>query len=149
MSVWCTILAFAADDHDVDRCARWVPCTQAEAEVAGRVAYGEDARWRYDGARPCTCAAGPLAYQQSHVVPSLDGPRAGSFDLAAVAPHIGQRGDYDAGRDEDGTHLPYLRIGLRGCPDEPDVVVLDRDQVRELHGQLDWFLDNCDPEVSS
>lgn len=146
--MWCTILAFAADDHE-ESCARWVLCPLAEAQAAARAMFGDDVSYRYDGTRRCTCAAGPLAYRQSHVVPSLDDPRAGSFDLAAVAPHIGQRGDYDAARDEDGTHLPYLRIGLRGSPDEPDVVVLDRGQVRELHGQLGWFLDHCDPEGAS
>jgi hypothetical protein len=149
MSIWCTILDFADDDHDVDRCDRWIPCTSEQAQAAGRAAYGTDAWWLYDDTKPCTCAAGPLAYQKSHVVPTADGPRAGVFDLASIAPHIGPDCRYSEDRDVHGTHLPFLRVGLQGSEEEPGVVVLDRRQVAELHRVTGWFLEHCDPEPAA
>lgn len=140
MSIWGTILDFSDDDHAED-CARWVACSREEADASGLGMYGGDLAWRYDDTRPCTCAAGPLAYLRSHVVPTADGQRAGNFDLASIAAHIGPDREY---RDEDGTHLPYLRVGLRGSPEEPDVVVLDEPKVRELHRVLTWWLANVD-----
>lgn len=140
MSIWCTILDFSDDDHAED-CARWVACSRAEADANGLGMYGGDLAWRYDDSRPCTCAAGPLAYQKSHVVPTAADPRAGNFDLASIAAHIGPDHDY---RDEDGTHQPYLRIGLRGSDAEPDVVVLDEAKVRQVFNALWSWLANVD-----
>lgn len=146
MSIWCTILGFHADDH-ADDCGRWVPCTRDEADASGRGMYGNDRFWRYDSALPCTCAAGPLAYQRSHVVPLPEHPREGRFDLASVASHIGP--DHEYRDDPDETHLPYLRVSLRGSDAEPDTVVLDRTQVRKLHAATGHWLAYCDSEVES
>jgi hypothetical protein len=67
------------------------------------------------------------------------------FDLASVASHIGPDGRYREDEDNpDETHLPYLRVGLRGCEEEPDVVVLDVAQVRAIFETLAWWLGNVD-----
>ena len=146
MSIWCTILDFSADDHD-HCCARWVECDEDTAKQASM--WSGNRSWRYDADRPCTCDAGPIAYQKSHVVPEPPHPRAGRFDLGSIAPHIASQDvRYDEPRDEDGTHLPYLRVALQGAEDEPDVVVLDFAQVAKLHDTLGWWLGNCDPEVA-
>lgn len=144
MSIWCTILDFHADDHAED-CGRWVACSREEADASGRGMYGGDSGWRYDDSLTCTCAAGPLAYQESHVLPLPEHPRDGRFDLGSVASLIGPNREY---RDEYGTHLPYLRVSLRGSDAEPDTVLLDRKQATELRDSLVWFCDHMDPEVS-
>lgn len=145
MSIWGTVWHIADDDHAED-CARWVECGREEAETAERWSAGDDRAWRYDPALPCTCAAGPLAYQRSHVVPAVDGPRAGNVELATVASHIGPDRCY---RDEDGTHLPFVRLSLRGSKDEPDTVVLDRRHAAELLEALRWAVEEMEPEVTA
>lgn len=147
MSIWCTILDFSADDHAED-CARWIPCAPGDPVPSGRARYGDKGMWRYDDGVDCSCSAGPLGYRKSHVIPAPSDQRAGLFDLASIAAHIGPDHEY---RDEDGTHQPYLRVGLRGSAEEPDVVVLDREQVQELHQVTGWWLEHCDPtgEVSA
>lgn len=145
MSIWSTTLDFAADDHDPS-CDRWVPCTREEAEEAGHWMGGGGQYARHDPTRPCTCGAGPLAYQRSHVLPRADHPRAGYLDLASVAFHIGPDGRYDEQRDmDDHHHLPFLRLSARGSDEEPDTVVLDRRQAQELRDALVWFCDHMDP----
>lgn len=146
MSIWCTIYQTTSDDHD-HHCARWIPSDETTAQTSpGRFFYRTDGSvHRYEPRIRCTCGAGPLTYQRSHVVPQSDHLREGHFDLASIASHIGPDGHYREDEENlDETHLPYLRVGLHGSDAEPDVVVLDIDQARAVHETIGWFLENVD-----
>lgn len=81
----------------------------------------------------------PLLYRRSHVLPSLDDPRGGVFDLAYIPGFI-TRGGRDDGPKDDEDVWPFLRVSLRGAADEPDTIVLDVNQVRELRDELNGWL---------
>jgi hypothetical protein len=87
----------------------------------------------------------PLIYRQSHIIPSPDDPRGGSFELGAI-PAFLTRSGYDDGADEDAW-WPYLRVSLlAGEPDE-DTIVLDAEQVRALRDELTDWLERIDPDL--
>lgn len=82
MSIFARAISIDADDH-TERCARWVPLDDGVC-CSGQLLVTPDRRYRYDNTRPCTCHTGPLRYDGSHILPSGDGPRAGSVDLAEI-----------------------------------------------------------------
>lgn len=121
MSIWASTVVFV-DDFHADGCRRLV--------------QRRDGVWEENRRRRCTCDCGPIAYQGSHVMPSERDRRAGRFDLAEIPGYV---------RSEPGGELepppyPWLRVGAceRGGGDA--VVLLDRDQVAQVHAYLtDWL----------
>ncbi len=137
MSLWATALHFDADDH-ADHCARWVPCTREEAQAAGRSAFAGDRHWRYDSTRPCTCQAGPLRYQGSHVLPSDDDPRGGCVEVAMIPGFIEREGrTLDGAGPDDTPCWPWIRLSVG-----EGTAVLTRTQVAEIHAYLGEWLSN-------
>lgn len=138
MSIYATVVNVDSDDH-ADRCARWVPCTEQEALNAGRGAFGDREWWRYDAEKPCTCAAGPIQYQGSHILPSDDDPRDGSVSLCMIPGFIERDGRAlaDAGAD-DRPCWPWLRLSMN-----TEQVVLTRAHVQEIHDYLGQWLRNA------
>jgi hypothetical protein len=84
----------------------------------------------------------PMLYRGSHVLPSMDDTRGGSFDLGLIPGHITRDGHDDG--DEDGAVWPFLRVGMRGSEEEPDTLVFDVEQVEQLHADLGWWLAHVD-----
>jgi hypothetical protein len=81
----------------------------------------------------------PYGYRKSHILPTADDPRAGSFDLGLIPGFIRRDGDREDLEDEDAA-WPYLRVSLTGSDEEPDTIVLDVDQVTSLVEVLnDWL----------
>lgn len=121
MSVWGTLWE-ASGDHHASTCAVWVP--------DGDHLLGLDLR------RPCTCGqpGAPIAYQESHILPSADDPRGGYVSVAAIPGHITRDGRDDGPDDEYGV-WPWLRISV-GQED----AVLDEPLVRGLREALDGWL---------
>lgn len=137
MSIYASVIHFDADDH-ADHCARWVPCTREEAQTAGRAAFADDKHWRYDRAQPCTCQAGPLRYQGSHVLPSDDDPRAGCVEVGMIPGFIEREGRELIGATEDDHPCwPWLRLSV-----SEGTAVLTRTQVQEIRDYLDHWLSN-------
>lgn len=130
MSIWATSLVVAADDH-ADGCTRLVR------------EPGHGSVWREDPTRPCTCHAGPIVYQGSHVMPADGDPRGGWFDLAEIPGFI-RRDGQDADGDDDPSH-PWLRVGMRSARGD-GVVVLTRDQVARIHAYLGGWLELTEGE---
>jgi hypothetical protein len=84
----------------------------------------------------------PIAYQGSHILPSTDAPRAGNFDLGLINGWITAQGR--TGPADEETLWPYLRVGAgdaQGCQVE---MVLDAEQVEQLHTDLGWWLEHVD-----
>jgi hypothetical protein len=147
MSIYATSLYLDADDHD-EACTRWAPWPNDTPCPPGRCALIANGRtYVEDPTRPCTCGVGPIAYQQSHVLPADDDPRGGSFDLAEIPGFI-TRGDrkltFADGEDPDYTERvwPWLRASVNG-----ETVVLDRAQVARIHAYLGEWLVRSDGEA--
>jgi hypothetical protein len=123
MSIWATTLTIADDDH-IDGCTRLVRDPEFEA------------LWHLDPDRPCTCQAGPVRYQGSHVTPSDTDERVGCFDLAEIPGYV-----HGA---EDDPPRPWLRIALSGRPRRGvrhhEEALLDRTQVARVHAELGRWL---------
>lgn len=138
MSIYGSTVMFADDEH-ADHCGKWVHV--GYKQPSGLYAIHNDGTYselRDD--RACTCKAGPIAYQGSHILPSDDDPRAGDFDLAEIPGFITRDGRDD--RDEDSP-WPWLRVGAddgkRG--DGGVVLLLDVHQVREVWEYLGSWLE--------
>lgn len=88
----------------------------------------------------------PIVYRRSHVLPSADDPRGGSFELASIPAFLTRDGCDDS--KEDGTTCwPYLRVSLNTTDPDEDTVVLDRAQVEALRDELTGWLDRVDPDL--
>lgn len=88
----------------------------------------------------------PYGYRKSHIIPTREDSRAGYFDLGYIPGFITRDGsDSD---DVEGIEniWPYLRVSLRGSHEEPDTIVMDVDQVVELHRELGWWIERVKRE---
>lgn len=122
-------------------------------------AWGVDAdehaeRCRRRRGKSCTCGAGPVAYHASHLLPDADSPRAGSVDVAEIPGWIDRPGKPALDPEETGERVwPWLRWWIAGGPtDLPPghgVVLLDRDQVVDLHEYLGRWLERSGTEGDS
>lgn len=151
MSIYASTWAADADDH-TDDCDRWVE-VPAVPRPSGdlRVAYA-DGRWFVlDDARPCTCGAGPVRYDGSHVLPDVDSPRSGSVDVAEIPGWITRPGRPPLDPEETGERVwPWLRLwvtadGPKDLPPGNAVVLLDRDQIADMHAYLGRWLERSEP----
>lgn len=115
MSIWATILTIADDWHTAG-CDRLVRDAEFEA------------LWTVEPDRPCTCNAGPVVYQGSHVMPTDVDPRAGSFDRGEIPGYV-RSDDYYAVPE------PWLRFGVN-----QETVLLDRAQVERVSATLRAWL---------
>lgn len=83
----------------------------------------------------------PYRYQQSHILPSQDGPRDdpgdGLVQLATIPSYITRDGRDD--QPEDGTPWPWLRLSVN----EADTVLHAR-QAREVRDALTAWLEQVD-----
>jgi len=140
MSIYGSTWDTDADDHEQD-CARWVECSCPDSRTAhGRWMGGNDGRhWRYDGNLPCSCLCGPIVYQGSHILPSDEDRRGGSFGFGEIAGFITRDGRDDGPEDEDQP-WPYLRVTMHTEDiDEPQDVVLDGPLIESLTDYLVAF----------
>lgn len=157
MSIFATALSLDAAGHN-ERCTRWALLAGDDPDP-GRMLLCDDKRYRYDDARPCTCSAGPLRYDASHLLPEPDGQRAGFVSLCEIPGFISRPGRELCGDDDEcpkpATQCcdrvwPYLRLWVwdgrvresgsdfTGCP-----VLLDRDQVEQVHAYLGRWLERA------
>ncbi len=136
MSIFATALHFDADDHH-EGCRRWVACGKQEALDAGRAMFGVG-WWRYDPDQPCTCQAGPLRYQGSHVLPSDDDPRGGCVEVGMIPGFIEREGRVlDGAGPDDLPCWPWMRLSVH-----EGTAVLTRTQVAEIHAYFGEWLNN-------
>jgi hypothetical protein len=128
MSIYATTVMIDDDEHDPG-------CAQLVAVP------GTAAMLTLDPAQPCTCAAGPIAYQGSHILPADTDPRAGTFDLGAIPGFITglDRPALHDGDGEDWPYHPWLRVSVNA-----ETVVLDRRQVERVREELDRWLTALD-----
>lgn len=136
--------AFGSDDHSWrgKRCERWKRCKATdEWHLATPTAY-----YRLVPTVDCTCLCGPIAYQQSHVLPADSDPRAGSFDLSIIAGFISLGPDRPALSDDTFPYWPWLRVTVHESDGgDPATVVLDRWQVKQMRDQLTFWLKHSAP----
>lgn len=140
MSLFGTTVAFDSADHKVD-CGKWTE-TDPSVDPFSACRWDTDGKvYELDPVKPCTCNAGPIFYQGSHILPAATDLRAGWFSLAEIPGFITRDGrDDNAPEDDDGA-WPWLRVSIRedGAEDVQDVL-LDREQVTELRDYLsDWI----------
>jgi hypothetical protein len=79
----------------------------------------------------------PYVYRASHIVPSLDGPRAGWLEVARIPDYV--EGVGEAWRN-------FLRLDVCGEGDEAQTVLLDRRQVTAVIDTLNRWLDDTAQE---
>lgn len=118
VSIYGSLPAPNDDEHE-DSCVRWDK---------------RDNCWEISN-RPCDCGQpdAPLVYHGSHVLPSEDGERGGSVDLALIPSHITRDGRDD--QPEDEKPWPFLRFGVN-----EETVVLTLRNVRQIHETLTEWL---------
>lgn len=126
MSIYATILSIDDGDH-AEGCKRLVR-KRGWSEI--------------DNRRPCTCQAGPIAYQGSHVFPPSTVTRQGWFGLAAIPGHINSR-ELKPLSEDMHPYWPWLRVSLGTVPGQAEGqgnVILDRQQVALLIERLqEWM----------
>lgn len=91
---------------------------------------------------------GPVAYRQSHVIPSADDPRKGSLHTAHVPGFLTRDGYDDAGDGEDRPWWPFLRLSLATDVPGEDTVILDVTQVDALIADLVEWRANVNEELT-
>jgi hypothetical protein len=84
----------------------------------------------------------PIAYQASHILPSTDDPRAGNFELGLINSWITATGR--TGPADEEALWPYLRVGAGDAQGQQVELVLDVEQVEQLHTDLGWWLEHVD-----
>lgn len=127
MSIFASMQAPCDRDH-TDECALWDKT--------------EPDSWEFSG-RPCDCGqpGAPIVYKGSHVLPEETDERGGWVDIALIPPHVRYwRENPDAPthtEPDTDTHPPepFLRWGVNN-----DTVILTREQVKEIHAELTWWL---------
>lgn len=136
MSIYGTTVTFDAHEH-ADDCAKWTPII----DQIGTRLDNDGGQFVLSHDVACSCAAGPIRYLGSHVLPSNTDERGGSFAVGELAGFITRDGR-DDGPEEDDDAWPWLRVTIReaGAEDCQDVV-LDRAQVTELRDYLSSWLD--------
>jgi hypothetical protein len=97
MSIYATILSIEDE-------RQWIAEMKAEGIDAGVIRDGDPLPEDLDA---------PIIYQGSHAVPTEEGLRGGSVDLALIPSHITRDGRDD--NPEDGRPWPYLRLGVHSC----------------------------------
>lgn len=126
MSIYASTFVVDADHH-ADGCKKL------------RKVRGTERVYQISDKRPCTCKAGPLVYQASHILPSDDDTRGGCFDLGAIPGFIEREGHPPLSDDEDWPYWPWLRVSVNA-----ETVVLTREQVKGLHETLGFWLEHTD-----
>lgn len=114
MSIWCPMWDVSDDEHDVS-CARMIKI--------GRDAY--EIRRDVD----CTCGAGPIAYQASHLNPEVDHRRAGTVYVSYIPDHV------------YGRRMPYLRVIVNQSAvviEHKDALALREALARWIDGEAEW-----------
>jgi hypothetical protein len=154
MSIYAS--AWSTDaGHHAARCGRWAPVEHGqEPEDAALAWWADGSLSRLDDTRPCTCSAGPVGYQGSHILPSADDARAGSVDVAEIPGWIHRVGRPALDPEETGEAVwPWLRLWVESAGWDlgpPNVVVLlDRAHVAGLHAYLGRWLDRAVPDPPS
>ena len=126
MSIFASLAAPDDANHE-DGCAFYVedPPGSASYEFSGK---------------PCDCGqpSAPFVYQGSHVLPTDTDERGGTVDLALIPHHITRDGRDDRGENEGP--WPWLRLGVN-----ESTVILDRGQVKQIVGELKWWLTATTP----
>jgi hypothetical protein len=84
----------------------------------------------------------PILYQGSHVLPSADDPRGGNLDLGMIHGWVTCQGR--TGPADEEALWPYPRVGAGDGPDRQVELILDVDQVEQLHTDLGWWLAHVD-----
>lgn len=138
MSIYSTWLSIDDESHEVD-CDTWQEVTKEVARNSGSYMSTYNNKYFVRVDRPCTCQSnGPIIYQGSHVNPSEDDPRGGVVHVSAIPNHCHP----DArGTDDPGKPVEFLRVGVEpGDPDQGNMVVLTRGQVKKLRNILDQWL---------
>lgn len=144
MGIYSSWWFHSSDDHDL-LCAKWSRHLVPGSKVS--LHAGEDTFF-LDDSVPCSCNAGPLIYQGSHINPGPEDRRGGSVDVAAIPNHCHPS---VRASGEAGPPVEFLRLGVRedpttyqgGYPGDA-TVVLDRDAVRQLRDVLDLWLNTPD-----
>lgn len=151
MSIYASTWGTDADDH-ADNCRRWNRGRRkGKARGPTRAHFADGATAWLDNSRPCTCHAGPVRYDGSHILPDEASPRAGSVDLAEIPGWITRADRPPLDPDETGERVwPWLRLwvtadGPKDLPPGNAVVVLDRDQVADMHDYLGRWLERSEP----
>lgn len=108
MSIWCPMWDVSDDEHDVS-CARMVK--------VGRDAY--EIRRDVD----CTCGAGPIAYQASHLNPEVEHGHAGSVCVSYIPDHV------------YGRRMPFLRVSVN----DKDVIITHEQAVEMRDALSRWI----------
>lgn len=151
MSIFASALTIDAEYHAND-CTRWVETRRGEEPEGVTVAYatGGKVAW-LDETRPCSCAAGPIVYRGSHILPADTDLRGGSVDLAQIPGWIYREGQPPI--DETGErHWPWLRLWVASGEGTDELkpghaaVVLDRAHVQEIHTYLGEWLEQTATE---
>jgi len=147
VSIYSTAINFDATEHEVE-CARWVEVDRDDAKPQ-MIAAGR--KYRRAPEQDCTCGAGPIIYTGSHVLPSDEDPRGGSFS-ACYIPGFIDRSDRPALGEDDFPPHPWLRVWVDGGESDDyqgSVALLDRKQVAELHTFLGkWLAGDPDAETA-
>lgn len=138
VSVWGTWLHFDVDDH-ADGCAKWVDQRPKGKREPIRAQYGDGHSMWLNNKIACSCGAGPIIYQGSHILPSDDDERGGSFEIGAIDTFIRRDGGYtEVGEETDRVH-PWLRLCVNS-----ETLVLDLAQVTALHATLTTWLERVE-----
>ena len=141
MSIYGSTWMVDGVDHAHD-CARWqnCDCLLGPWDHNHFSIRNDGTHQRYASDEPCTCNAGPIVYQGSHILPSSTDRRGGSLSLGEIAGWITRDGRDDGPEDED-TPWPWLRVTMRTVDaDDCQDVVLDRVHVETLRDYLtDWL----------
>jgi len=129
MSIYVTTISIDSVDH-ADGCTRL------------KLIAGFENTYEDDPDQPCSCNAGPLIYEASHILPTPDGKRGGCFDLAAIPGFISMPGRPAIGTlDDDRPYWPWLRVGVKVAARASwSAVVLTRLQVAEVYAELGEWL---------
>jgi hypothetical protein len=147
VSIYASSLGFDAAEH-ADSCAKWKKTEAALGDGADMELFETGDRFWLDADTACTCAAGPILYRGSHILPSAEDARGGCLDLAEIPGHITRDGRDDGPTDDD-TPWPYLRASMGGLIDGVPTYldcVLDRALVAELSEYLVVWLDRTATE---
>ena len=131
VSIYGTWLSLDNDKHE-DDCGIWA---EHNPEIFDMLKLSEDA------SRLCTCGTprAPYVYRGSHILPSLDDPRTGAIEFAAINGHITRDGKDDGHYDD---YHKFIRFSVG-----QESVVLHERHVQELHRELgEWLARGKVPE---
>lgn len=147
MSIWCSNVIADDDDH-TPGCPRLAPDPRYPDEPMSYV---------IDDTKDCTCNAGPIVYQGSHVLPADGDLRGGVLDLAEIPGYI-RRGERTLCPPEGECGKPWTQCCDRvwpwlrltaGDPVRAVTVLLDRAQVQAAADYLVGWLERSAPDTET